>query len=390
MKVKLSQAFDLRMGKTPSRNIAEYWGGDHKWVSIADIGNAGKYISETKECITDDGVSGSGIKVVPKGTVIMSFKLSIGKTTITSEDMYTNEAIMAFLDKGIYPVDPNYLYYLCCGTDWTAGTNKAVMGMTLNKATLSEKMIDLPSVEEQKDIVEKLDAVDSLINNQKRQLAKLDELVKSQFVEMFGDPAINPMSWTKTKLVECCIDDDDIKCGPFGTQLKKEEYTKEGVPVWGIPHINSNFVKQPEEHVTQDKAQQLSSYSVCSGDLVMSRKGNVGACALYPENFKPGIIHSDVIRIRVDAERVDPIFMMHQLHISQDVQWQIEQVSNGAVMAGINVTKLKNIKVLLPDFDLQRLFMTFVRQADKSKLAVKQSLEKLEMLKKSLLQQYFG
>ena len=157
MKVKLSQAFDLQMGKTPSRNIAEYWGGDHKWVSIADIGNAGKYISETKECITDEGVSGSGIKVVPKGTVIMSFKLSIGKTAITSEDMYTNEAIMAFIDKGIYPVDPNYLYHLCYGTDWTAGTNKAVMGLTLNKATLSEKMINLPSVEEQKDIAEKLD-----------------------------------------------------------------------------------------------------------------------------------------------------------------------------------------------------------------------------------------
>ena len=203
MKVKLSQAFDLQMGKTPSRNIAEYWGGDHKWVSIADIGNAGKYISETKECITDEGVSGSGIKVVPKGTVIMSFKLSIGKTAITSEDMYTNEAIMAFIDKGIYPVDPNYLYHLCYGTDWTAGTNKAVMGLTLNKATLSEKMINLPSVEEQKDIAEKLDEVDSLINIQQRQLAKLDELVKSRFIELFGDRYINNRKWESKPLHEC-------------------------------------------------------------------------------------------------------------------------------------------------------------------------------------------
>lgn len=100
MKVKLSQAFDLQMGKTPSRNNTSYWNGNKKWISIADIGNAGKYISETKECISDVAISESGIKIVPKGTVVMSFKLSIGKTAITAEDMYTNEAIMAFIDNG--------------------------------------------------------------------------------------------------------------------------------------------------------------------------------------------------------------------------------------------------------------------------------------------------
>lgn len=204
MKVKMGQAFDLQMGKTPSRNVAEYWGGEHKWVSIADIGNAGKYISETKECITDEGISGSGIKIVPKGTVIMSFKLSIGKTAIASEDMYTNEAIMAFIDKGVYPVDPNYLYHLCCGTDWTAGTNKAVMGLTLNKATLSDKEINLPTFQEQKEIAEKLDNVDSLINLRQQELAKLDELVKSRFIELFGDPVGNPKGWTMVPLGTRC------------------------------------------------------------------------------------------------------------------------------------------------------------------------------------------
>ena len=117
----------------------------------------------------------------------MSFKLSIGKTAIASEDIYTNEAIMAFIDKGAYPVDPNYLYHLCCGTDWTAGTNKAVMGLTLNKATLSEKEINLPALQEQKEIAEKLDNVDALITLRQCELAKLDKLVKSRFVEMFGN-----------------------------------------------------------------------------------------------------------------------------------------------------------------------------------------------------------
>ena len=186
MRVKLSEAFDLQMGKTPARNNSAYWGPGYKWVSIADIGGAEKYISKTKETITDIAVSESGIKVVPRNTVIMSFKLSIGKTAITDDDMYTNEAIMAFLDKSTYKINTNYLYHLCKGIDWFKGTNKAVLGLTLNKATMSEKEIEIPPVEEQEEAVAVLDKADDLISLRKQQLAKLDELVKARFVELFG------------------------------------------------------------------------------------------------------------------------------------------------------------------------------------------------------------
>ena len=149
MKYKLKDVFDLQMGKTPSRHNVAYWGGNNKWISIADIGNASKYIYKTKETISDLAIEESGIKIVPTGTVIMSFKLSIGKTCITSEDMYTNEAIMAFVDKGVCPIDVDYFYHFCCGRNWSVGTNKAVLGLTLNKATLSEVEIDIPNIEAQ-------------------------------------------------------------------------------------------------------------------------------------------------------------------------------------------------------------------------------------------------
>ena len=122
----------------------------------------------------------------------------------------------------------------------------------------------------------------------------------------------------------------------------------------------------------------------------MSRKGNVGRCAVFPETLENGIIHSDVLRIRVDKNIVIPEFMMRQLHYSGDVQHQIEIVSSGAIMAGINVTKLKQIYVYIPPLDLQEQFAAFVEQTDKSKLAVKQVLEKAETLKKALMQEYFG
>lgn len=379
MKVKLSQAFDLQMGKTPSRNIAEYWGGDHKWVSIADIGNAGKYISETKECITDDGVSGSGIKVVPKGTVIMSFKLSIGKTAITSEDMYTNEAIMAFIDKGIYPVDPNYLYHLCYGTDWTAGTNKAVMGLTLNKATLSEKMINLPSVEEQKDIAEKLDEVDSLINIQQRQLAKLDELVKSRFIEMFGDPSLNPFGYPVRALSE-------IADYYNGLTYKPEDVSETGTIVLRSSNIQ-NSVLDFADTVRVSCPVKPRMYVQENDILMCSRNGSaklVGKVAPIRNLSEKMCFGAFMMIIR---SHYNPYLLTY---FQMDAFRQ--QIRTGATTTINQITgrMLDDVRLPIPSTEEIETFASFVAQTDKSKFAVQKSIEKLETLKKSLMQQYFG
>ncbi len=176
--------------------------------------------------------------------------------------------------------------------------------------------------------------------------------------------------FTESTIIEACANKDDIKCGPFGTQLKQSEYTQTGVAVWGIPEINVEFKKEPEIFVTPEKAQQLQAYSLIPGDIAMSRKGNVGQCAIYPEMFEPGIIASDVLRIRVDRNRLIPKFMQYQLHHSGHVRNQILQVSNGAVMAGVNVTKLKTITVFIPPKPLQEEFVSLAEQSDKSKFVV--------------------
>lgn len=388
--VKLSDMFTLQMGKTPSRDNSAYWNGTHKWVSIADLGKAAKYITDTKECITDMAVSETGIKATPKDTVIMSFKLSIGKTAVTAEEIYTNEAIMSFINKGIYDLDIDYIYHLFSGKDWSEGTNKAVMGVTLNKATLSQISIPLPPIGEQRKFAYNLDKVTYLIEICNTILEKLDLLVKSRFVEMFGDLANPECQWDSCKLIEACANVDNIKCGPFGTQLNKDEYMSSGIAVWEIPQINSSFQTKPTHFISQEKAEQLQSYSITAGDIAMSRKGNVGKCAVFPKTFSDGIIHSDVLRIRLDSKRVNPVFIMCQLHYSRDVQRQIDLVSSGAIMAGINVTKLKQILIRIPPFQLQEQFAAFVAQIDKSRLAVKKVLEKAETLKKALMQEYFG
>ena len=386
MKVKMGQAFDLQMGKTPSRNVAEYWGGEHKWVSIADIGNAGKYISETKECITDEGISGSGIKIVPKGTVIMSFKLSIGKTAIASEDMYTNEAIMAFIDKGVYPVDPNYLYHLCCGTDWTAGTNKAVMGLTLNKATLSDKEINLPTFQEQKEIAEKLDNVDSLINLRQQEHAKLDELVKSRFIEMFGDPMTNPKGWPTCELSQHII---FLTSGSRGWA---KYFTNEGEYFITIKNVkNCRITLDDVQHIVPPNNAEAKRTRVQEGDLLISITADLGRTGVVTKEIANhgGYINQHLTCIRLNQSAVRSLYVAYYLD-SDAGKGQFQTKNQSAVKAGLNFSSINTLRLMVPPVELQNTFISFIEQTDKSKLAVKQSLEKLETLKKSLMQQYFG
>ena len=254
----------------------------------------------------------------------------------------------------------------------------------LKFSILKDFPINLPSAEEQGQIVATLDGIEHLIALRKEEIASLDELVKSRFIELFGDLASPDCKWETKKLVETCVAADDIKCGPFGTQLSKDEYVDSGVAVWEIPQINSLFATLPTHYLTEEKAKELDAYSIKAGDIAMSRKGNVGKCAVFPISFASGIIHSDVLRIRVDGSQVLPLFMMHQLHYSGSVQHQIELVSAGAIMAGINVTKLKQISVHIPPMRLQQQFVAFVEQTDKSKYFACQTLSFLLKLANNL------
>ena len=359
MKIKLRQAFDLQMGKTPTRNRPDYWNGDHKWISIADIGNAGKFLTKTKESITEAGIDGSGIKVVPQGTVIMSFKLSIGKTAITSEDMYTNEAIMAFIDNGKFAIDTDYLYHLCCGTNWTAGTNKAVMGLTLNKATLLEKEIPLPDINEQHEIATKLDKIDAIIAERQQQLELIDQAVKSRFIELFGDPIKNTQHRPTTDFV-------NVVTMQRGFDLPVQDREQSGnIPVYG-----SNGVL---DHHNQAK--------VCNGGVITGRSGTIGKVFYTKGAYWP----LNTTLFSVDTHENNIIYLAHLLRM-----FNLARFTEGTGVPTLNRNKFHSAPIIDVPIDEQNQFAAFVEQTDKSKLAVQKGLQELEILKKSLMQQYFG
>lgn len=355
MKIKLKHAFDLQMGKTPARNQTEYWGGNHRWVSISDIGNAGKYIAKTKECITDAGVSGSGIKVVPQGTVIMSFKLSIGKTSITAQDMYTNEAIMAFIDKGVYEIDPDYLYHLCCGTDWSAGTNKAVMGLTLNKATLLEKEIPIPDISEQHEIAERLDKIDEIIDERQQQLSLIEQAVKSRFIELFGDLKTNPKEWPVVPFPEFAKIDGN---------MTTDYETYADYPHIGIDSIEKGTGELKGYRTVREDGVISGKYIFTPQHIIYSKiRPNLNKVALPTFD---GLCSADAYPILPNHENCNRVFLAVAMRSEYYLEY-ILQFSSRTNLPKVNRKEIAGFRMPLPPLELQEQFATFVEQTDKSK-----------------------
>lgn len=387
MRVKLADAFELQMGKTPDRSDASCWNGAHKWVSIADLTKAGKCITETKETISDLGVSKSGIKQVPKGTVIMSFKLSIGKTAITTEDLYTNEAIMAFIDKGIYDIDTDYIYHLFASKDWSNGTNKAVLGLTLNKATLGQIEIEIPPITEQKQAVIVLDKVDQLISLRKKQLQKLDDLVKSRFFEMFGDPEYNSKAWSIYPLEKLCTVGSSKR-------IYQNEQSIKGVPFWRISDLvckmdtgnaeSGLFI--PEEKYIELK---ISGLVPNTGDILVTSRGTLGRCYIVKKEdcfyFQDGMISW----LSHFSDDITPLYLKYLFEMP-GIKKQIDEMQAGSTVAYLSIAMLKKLKIMVPSRAAQNDFSKIINQIDESKQTIQHGLDKLEQMKQVLMQKYFG
>ena len=172
--------FKLSMGKTPARNNPECWdNGNHKWVSISDMSSYARYTGDTSEYITDYAIADSGIKPVPKGTIIMSFKLSIGRTAITSEDIYTNEAIMAFADFDEKKFNIDFLHFLIANKNWLLGAKQAVKGQTLNKESIGNAKIIIPPIEMQEQFASIYNQADKSDFELRKSIEAIDQVIKS-------------------------------------------------------------------------------------------------------------------------------------------------------------------------------------------------------------------
>ena len=382
MIARLDEVFNLQMGKTPSRNNTDYWiNGQYDWISIADLGGYQKYVEKTKEKISALAVQESGIKSVPANTVIMSFKLSLGKTAITKNPVYTNEAIMAFIPTGRYAVLPDYFYYLFSARDWTKGTNRAVMGTTLNKATLSALSIEVPPLEKQHHIAATLDKVSDLISKRRQQLDKLDELVKSRFVEMFGDK-----DYPYKELISLIKDGAGLS---YGIVQPGEDGSGNMGVLRPVDLVNGKIDTTSIKYIDRSLGEGFKKTELNGNELLISVRGTTGITALTDDRFVGMNVTRGIAVIRYDNEKINPVYLNTYLKTDESQRY-IREHTRGATLQQINLSDLRVQQILVPPRDEQEQFSTFVEQTEKTKATISHSLEKLETLKKALMQECFG
>lgn len=388
---KLCELFDMQMGKTPDRNNSEYWqNGTYPWISIADMTFNGKFIEHTKESITQKAVDETGIKPIYPGTVIMSFKLSVGKVARTTTKCYSNEAIMAFeipeVSVGVPMLTNEYAYYLLQSLNFDNVGNKAVMGKTLNKAILRDTVVKYHTdFRKQSEIASVLDKVSALIDNRKQQLSKLDELVKARFVEMFGDI----LSDNKLPLVQL----KELADIGSSKRIYANEYVDSGVPFYRskeIRELGAGLKPSVELFIKQERYDEIKEkYGVPKiGDILIAAIGATIGYSWIVDTDKPFYYKDGNLIILSTKNNVNPIFLNHTIGILIE-DFKSKGVAGSAQLA-LTIEKLEKMQVVNPNIELQNKFAAFVEQVDKSKFAVQQSLDKLETLKKSLMQKYFG
>ena len=358
-KVKLGEVCEIRIGKTPNRSQTLYWGGDYPWLSISDM--KGKILCTTKEKITQEAVEKEKMQIVSKGTVVMSFKLSIGKVGILAENMYTNEAIANFVVKNNKMLFNEYLYYALQGMNFDSLTDRAVMGKTLNKAKLNNLSIVYNEPFMQQQIVLRLDGVNKLIESRKQQLSELSKLVKSRFNEMFGDPINNDKKFAEKTGQQCF----KFSSGKF---LDKNDRIFEGYPAYGgngIAWKSRNYLIDNPTIIIGRVGAYCGNVRTTHGKVWISDN------AIYIKEFK-----------NLDFNLVFLLELMKVIDFSRFADFSGQPK--------ITQKPLEKQKYILPPLSLQNEFADFVGQVDKSQLAIQKSLEELETLKKSLMQEYFG
>lgn len=313
------------------------------------------------------------------GTVVIGRKGSINKP-IYVETPFWNVDTAFGLSADREKLEPKYLYYFCENYDFER-LNTTVTIPSLTKANLLDIEIPLPPLNKQKKIASVLDRTSDLISLRKRQLAKLDELVKARFVEMFGDVKSNPCSFEKKPLKETCtvitgntpsrsvseyygdsiewIKTDNIVAGQLNPSQALEYLSDEGVKV-------GRTVEKGAILMACIAGSVASIGRVCITDRKVAFNQQINA--IVPKEY-------------------DSFFLHAMLQLSKE--YLVEEI-NMALKGILSKSKLESKEFIVPPIDQQKQFAAFVAQIDKSKSLIQQGLDKLETLKKAMMQKYFG
>ncbi len=382
-KKSLGELCDIVSGGTPSRSHIEYWDkGSIPWIKIGNI--KGKYVSTSDEYITQAGLDGSSAKMLPKGTLLYTIFATLGEVGILTIEACTNQAIAGISIKHNDEISTDFLYYyLKSKKSYVNKIGRGVAQNNINMSMLRALEVPVPNIAEQSRIVSVLDSVASVVTIRQQQLEKLDELVKARFVEMFGAYPLNPMGWKKGTIRDVVA---NVRYGSSRPAVDGGKY----------PYLRMNNITYGGELDLSDVKRidvpenELGKCTVRRGDVLFNRTNSkelVGKTCVYDRD-EMMVLAGFVIRVRVN-DLILPEFLSAFLNTDFSKRTLLGMCKAAIGQANINAQEMQNIGIYIPPIELQREFVQFKNQTDKSKVAVQKSLDEAQLLLDSLMQRYF-
>lgn len=374
---KLGDICEIVSGSTPKTNNDDFWNGNLCWITPAEITDNDIIIFDSERKITESGAKSCALTLMPVGTVLLSSRAPIGKVAITGIEMYCNQGFKNLICSD--SVFNKYLFwFLKCNTEYLNSLGRGATFKEISKRIVSEIDIPLPPLEIQHQIASNLDKVTHLIDLCNAILEKLDLLVKSRFVEMFGDTEINSHSYPVKKLSNICTVSSSKR-------IYQDEQSNKGVPFLRISNlvdlIETNCFKS-DLFIPEDKYSELFENGLVpqKGDILVTSRGTLGKCYIIQENDK-FYFQDGMISWLYDIDKsITPLYLT-LLFDTRDIKRQINNLQSGSTVAYLSIAMLKKLDIVVPPLALQKQFTAFVAQTDKSKFTVAEIKNEIRSVK---------
>lgn len=396
--VTLGECCEIQIGKTPSTKNPKYWGGSHIWLSISDMKDRVIRTSERK--VTDKAIDDGEVRLVNQGTLMMSFKLTIGKLAFAGVDLFTNEAIAALIikDEYIESLLNEYLYWVLQAVPIEKDAIFAVKGKTINKSTMKQIEFPLPRLDEQRRIVARIEA----LFRELKEMRKINETIKSDITslrvavlfDIFNEVDKLPQSKRQEIELRKLIDYKS------GFSCNKKYAVSSGVPHLRPHNISTNGeVVMPEEtvHIPPDYREDISEYELRPNDVLYNNTNSVelvGKSAIVEEKMDVAF-SNHINRLRVkDTDTLLPYWLLLSLRYLFERGYFEAHCNRWVGQAGFGIRALQKVKIIVPlEIDFQRKAVNRIRNID-NQLQVMEEIEldmidQLDNLEQSILMQAF-
>lgn len=355
-KVRLGDVCTIVSGATPKTKTDEYWGGEIKWITPAELNSDSHYVSDTEKHLTVAGYKSASLHMMPKGTVLLTTRAPIGKVAIATEEMCCNQGFKNLVCSSA--INNEYLFlYLKSRTAELQAMGRGATFKELSKKNVSGFEINLPAIDCQLDAVAKLTAIENQIARAKQQIDQLNSLVKSRFVEMFG--VYEP---------DCTIDEACVVLSGFA--FKSTRYVDDGIRIIRIANVQKGYIedKTPCYYPETDQ-NAAANYALREDDLLVSLTGNVGRVGLMTKEMLPAALNQRVACLRPkSSNKLNTRYLFALLNLDEFEKAAIE-ASSGSAQKNLSIKWLKSHCIAIPPSEIQSAFSAFCNQVDKSRFS---------------------